>query len=56
MTANAAFIIDGVRTAIGNLGGGLADIRPDDLASHVIKELMARHPKLDPAAIADVAQ
>ena len=49
-----AFIIDGTRTAIGNLGGGLSDVRPDDMAAHVIIELMRRHPELDPAAIADV--
>lgn len=51
---NDAFIIDGTRTAIGNLGGGLADVRPDDMAAHVIIELMRRHPEMDPAAIADV--
>jgi 3-oxoadipyl-CoA thiolase len=49
-----AFIIDGVRTAIGNLGGGLSEVRPDDLAAHTIMELMRRHPEADPAAIADV--
>src|SRR5258708_676602 len=49
-----AFIIDGTRTAIGNLGGGLSDVRPDDMAAHVIIELMRRHPELDPAALADV--
>jgi acetyl-CoA acyltransferase len=51
---NEAFIIDGTRTAIGNLGGGLSEVRPDDMAAHVIMELMRRHPELDPAAIADV--
>ena len=49
-----AFIIDGVRTAIGNLGGGLSEVRADDLAAHAIMELMRRHPEADPAAIADV--
>ena len=49
-----AFIIDGVRTAIGSLGGGLSEVRPDDLAAHTIIELMRRHPEADPAAIADV--
>src|SRR3954470_14795430 len=49
-----AFIIDGVRTAIGNLGGGLSEVRADDLAAHTIMELMRRHPEADPAAIADV--
>jgi 3-oxoadipyl-CoA thiolase len=50
----SAFIIDGVRTAIGNLGGGLSDVRADDLAAHVISELMARQSTVDPAAIDDV--
>jgi len=49
-----AFIIDGTRTAIGSLGGGLSDVRPDDMAAHVIMELMRRHPDVDPAAISDV--
>src|SRR6185436_14509198 len=49
-----AFIIDGVRTAIGNLGGGLSEVRADDLAAHTIAELMRRSPTADPAAIADV--
>src|SRR3954468_13810597 len=49
-----SFIIDGTRTAVGNLGGGLSEVRPDDMAAHVIMELMRRHPDVDPAAIADV--
>jgi 3-oxoadipyl-CoA thiolase len=49
-----AFIVGGVRTAIGNLGGGLSDVRADDLAAHTIAELMRRYPNADPAAIADV--
>ena len=39
---------------MGNLAGGLADVRPDDLAALTIAELMRRHPTADPAAIADV--
>ncbi|MBI3567340.1 MAG: 3-oxoadipyl-CoA thiolase [Gemmatimonadetes bacterium] len=49
-----AFIIDGVRTPIGNLGGALSVVRVDDLAAHVIAALLARHPQLDQARIADV--
>jgi 3-oxoadipyl-CoA thiolase len=49
-----AYIVDGVRTAVGNIGGGLSEVRPDDLAAHVIAELMRRNPNLDPARIADV--
>jgi len=49
-----AYIVDGVRTAVGNIGGGLSEVRPDDLAAHVIAELMRRNPNFDPARIADV--
>lgn len=48
------FIIDAVRTAIGNFGGTLSPVRTDDLAAHVIKELIARHPHFDASAIEDV--
>ncbi len=49
-----AYLVDGVRTPIGNFGGSLASVRADDLAAHVLRELVARHPHLDPAAIDDV--
>jgi acetyl-CoA acyltransferase len=49
-----AYIVDGVRTAIGNFGGTLAPVRADDLAAVVLKALMERNENLDPAAIADV--
>lgn len=51
---NQAYIIDGGRTPIGNFGGTLAAVRPDDLAAHVIRELLRRQPGADPAAVADV--
>ena len=51
---NAAYLVDGIRTPIGNFGGSLAPVRADDLAALVIKELLARNPTADPAAIADV--
>ncbi len=51
---NNAYIVDGVRTAIGNLSGGLSEVRPDDLAAHAISRLVARHPALDPAEVTDV--
>ena len=50
----SAFIVDGVRTPIGSLGGSLAPVRADDLAAHVLSSLLVRHPDLDPAAIVDV--
>ncbi|MFZ9898620.1 MAG: 3-oxoadipyl-CoA thiolase [Gemmatimonadaceae bacterium] len=49
-----AFLVDGVRTPIGNLGGALSAVRADDLAAHAIRSLLARHTALDPAAVADV--
>ncbi|MHB1326807.1 MAG: 3-oxoadipyl-CoA thiolase [Gemmatimonadales bacterium] len=49
-----AFIVDGVRTPIGSLGGALSSVRADDLAAHAIRSLLARHPNLDPALIGDV--
>lgn len=48
------FIIDAVRTPIGRYGGALAQIRPDDLAAHVIRQVVERNPGLDPARIDDV--
>ena len=50
----AAYLVDGIRTPIGNFGGALSPVRTDDLAAHVLQELLSRHPQLDPARIADV--
>jgi 3-oxoadipyl-CoA thiolase len=49
-----AFLCDGIRTPFGRFGGALARVRPDDLAAHVVRSLVARSPGLDPAAIEDV--
>lgn len=49
-----AYIVDGVRTGVGNIGGQLAGVRADDMAAHVIARLLARHLSLDPARITDV--
>ena len=40
------FVIDAVRTPIGRYAGGLATVRPDDLAAHVIDALVRRIPAL----------
>lgn len=48
------YIIDAVRTAIGNLGGGLSQVRADDLAAIPIKSLLERNPNLDPTSVDDV--
>lgn len=49
-----AYIIDGVRTPIGNFGGTLSSIRTDDLAAIAIKGLMDRHPKFDFSLVEDL--
>ncbi len=49
-----AYIIDGVRTPVGNIGGALSAVRADDMAAHVMRSLMARHPGLDASRVADV--
>lgn len=49
-----AYIIDGVRTPIGNFGGTLSTVRTDDLAAIVLKELMKRNPSIDQKEIGDV--
>ncbi len=48
-----AVIVDALRTPIGNLGGALAPIRPDDLAAMVIQALVERN-QLDPSLIEEV--
>ncbi len=42
-----AYLCDAVRTPIGRYGGALAAVRPDDLAAHAIRQLVARHPNVD---------
>ncbi len=48
------YILDAVRTPIGKIGGGLASVRPDDLAAGTIRSLLDRSPDLDPGRIDDV--
>lgn len=48
-----AVILDAARTPMGRYGGILRDIRPDDLAAHVIARLIARN-GIDREAIEDV--
>jgi acetyl-CoA acyltransferase len=49
-----AFIVSGVRSPIGNFGGALSPVRADDLAAHVLRELLLRNPVVPPEAIDDV--
>ena len=51
---SAAYVIDAVRTPFGRYAGGLSQVRPDDLAAHVVGALLARAPGLDPARVDDV--
>jgi acetyl-CoA acyltransferase len=51
---NEVFIIDGIRTAIGNFAGSLSGVRADDLAAMVISKLMQNNASVDPAEISDV--
>jgi acetyl-CoA acetyltransferase family protein len=48
------FVLDAVRTPFGRYGGGLAQVRPDDLAAVVLRALLERSPQLDPATVDDV--
>ena len=49
-----AYLINGVRTAIGNFGGTLSTVRTDDLAAFVLAELIKKNKELDPALVGDV--
>jgi acetyl-CoA acyltransferase len=49
-----AYIIDAVRTPIGNFTGSLSPVRTDDLAAIAIKELMQRNPNVPADKIEDV--
>lgn len=54
----SAWLVDGIRTPIGNIGGALSSVRADDLAAHAITALLARiaerAPLFDVADVADV--
>lgn len=49
-----AYIIDGVRTPIGNYQGTLAAVRADDLGALVIKTLADKHPEIPQSHYDDV--
>jgi acetyl-CoA acyltransferase len=55
MTTHDAVIVTAARTPIGKAKrGGLATVRPDEMAATVIQALLKRTPNLDPADIEDV--
>jgi acetyl-CoA acetyltransferase family protein len=49
-----AYVLDAVRTPFGRYAGGLSEVRPDDLAAHVVSAILERTPGLDPERIDDV--
>ena len=51
--ARTPVIVDGLRTPFGRYGGALSQVRPDDLAAHVIRALVERT-GIDPSTIDDV--
>jgi 3-oxoadipyl-CoA thiolase len=51
--AHTPVVVDGLRTPFGRYAGALKDVRPDDLAAHVIRCLLDRT-GLDPAQVDDV--
>lgn len=48
------FIIDGIRTPVGNFKGALSPVRADDLAAHVLRKLVERNPNIPADAIGEV--
>jgi len=48
-----AYIVDAVRTPMGSYRGALSNVRPDDLAAHVVRAVVERT-GVDPAEITDV--
>ena len=49
-----AYIVAATRTPVGKVRGALKNVRPDDMLAHVIRNVMARAPGLDPQLIGDV--
>jgi 3-oxoadipyl-CoA thiolase len=50
----SAFVCDALRTPFGRYGGALSSVRADDLGAIPLRALVARSPKVDWAAVADV--
>jgi len=49
-----AYLVTGTRTPFGRYGGALSSVRPDDMAAHVIRELMSSVPQISGEAVAEV--
>ena len=54
MEDSDAFIIDAVRSPVGKFRGALSHLRADDLAAHVISELMRRNPQIPAEQVDDL--
>ncbi|MEX0944371.1 MAG: 3-oxoadipyl-CoA thiolase, partial [Balneolaceae bacterium] len=54
MSAPNVYIVDAIRTPVGRFRGALSPVRADDMAAHVIRELMNRNRSIDPEKIDDV--
>ncbi len=52
MLPKHVYVVDAVRSPIGRYRGALAEVRPDDLAAHVLAAVLARNPSLS----ADVSE
>lgn len=49
-----AYIVNGIRTAIGNFGGTLSTVRTDDLATIALQALIKQNPSVDWTHVGDV--
>lgn len=49
-----AYLVNGLRTAIGNFGGALSTIRTDDLAAFALNQLMKKNSTVDFSQVGEV--
>ena len=49
-----AFLVGGLRSPIGNLGGSLSTIRPDDLLAILLRGIVQKYPEISWNEIGDV--
>ena len=54
MNPSEVVVVKALRTPIGKIGGVLASVRPDDLASEAIKSLLQKIPEISSKEIEDV--
>jgi len=52
--SQSAYLVSGTRTPFGRYGGALAQVRPDDLARHVIRGVLDAHPSIPGEAVSEV--